>query len=90
MADCEKHCVTIFAAPDDFTSISGTFIITDTSSVQCVNISVEDDSEDEAELECFVFAISGSVTEGVLLSPTEATICIKDNDGRGHSNLSVC
>ena len=46
-----------------------------------MNITIENDDEDEQYQECFVFDISTSET-GVVLATTEATVCINDDDGR--------
>ena len=69
------------AAPTDFTVASGTLTITEDGSVECVNITIISDSEDEDDRECFAFAISTTTTDGVSLETTQATICITDDDG---------
>ena len=50
--------------------------------MQCVSITINSDSRDEPDKECLLFAISNSVTEGLVLGNTVATICIDDDDGK--------
>ena len=71
----------MFSAPSDFTSASGTLTFTEDGSVECVSITIISDSEDEDDKECFIFAISTTVTEGASLDTTQATVCITDDDG---------
>ena len=60
--------------------------------VQCMSVSIIDDSEDEQDRECFAVTISTSDIKGVTLDTTKATICITDNDGNidihKYTNLS--
>ena len=71
-----------YTVPDDFVSTSGTLLLTQYSTVQCVNISIQNDNEDEQDQECFVVTISTSDDEDVVLSTASATLCIIDDDGR--------
>ena len=64
-------------APDDYSSVSGSFDITDANSVQCIPIPIISDNTNETSDECFTFTISApSNVAGLSLSPTMATICI--------------
>ena len=73
------YIMLLFAAPGDYTDTSGTLTFTEDGSVECVSITIVNDIEDEANMECFTFSIS--TTDGVALEVTQATICINDNDG---------
>ena len=66
-------------APGDYTSVSGSFDMTDSNTVQCIPITIISDSTTETDEECFTYSISTSSTDpGLTLSPTTATICISD------------
>ena len=65
----------------------GNLSISEDDSVQCVSIVLVNDSEDEQDNECFLFAISTAVTENLLLDNTRATICIEDDDGICSKNI---
>ena len=72
----------ITAAPDDYTSTSGSFDITDSNTIQCIPISIVSDSVTETNEECFTFTLSTTSTAaGLTLSPTSATICISGEGG---------
>ena len=69
----------IYPAPGDYTSTSGSFDMTDSNTVQCIPITIISDSTTETDEECFTFTISTTSTAaGLTLSPTTATICIRD------------
>ena len=71
-----------YIAPGDFIHTDGTILITEYETLQCVNISIISDSEDEQELECFAFAISpNNQAEELSLQNSQATLCIRDDDG---------
>ena len=71
-----------FSAPGDFTEAIGTLSVTDDNPVQCVEVTIVNDIEDEDEMECFALSISPlTSTDGVTLDTTHATICITDDDG---------
>ena len=74
-----KHQL-IFSAPGDYTDASGTLIITEDETVQCVSVSITSDSADEQDRECFAFAISTAM-EQISVETVQATICINDDDG---------
>ena len=76
------HCYVLSLAPGDYSHASGTILITDDDTTQCVNISIINDSEDEQDRECFAFAITTTTTEAISLETTQTTICISDDDGR--------
>ena len=66
-------------APNDYTSNSGSFDMTDSNTVQCIPVSIVSDSVTETDEECFTYTISTTSTAaGLTLSPTSATICISD------------
>ena len=68
-------------APGDYTSVSGSFDMTDSNTVQCIPITIISDSTTETDEECFTYSISTSSTDpGLTLSPTTATICISDTE----------
>ena len=71
------------SAPGDFTEAIGTLSVTDDNPVQCVEVTIVNDIEDEDEMECFALSISPlTSTDGVTLDITHATICITDDDGK--------
>ena len=72
---------TFILAPGDYTSVSGSFDMTDSNTVQCIPITIVSDTTTETDEECFTYSISTtSTTAGLTLSPTTATICISDPD----------
>ena len=89
---CFKYeCASIFyTAPSDYTSVSGSFDMTDTNTVQCIPVSIVSDSVTETDEECFTFTLSTTSTAaGLTLSPTSATICINDpEEGTYTSQIS--
>ena len=69
-------------APDDFIALYGSFQINANTPLQCVPISIKSDSVNETGQECFTFSISTSATvAGLILSPSEAEVCITDTEG---------
>ena len=77
------HGHIIIVAPDDFTSTVGSLSISESATLECVNISITSDSDDEQDMECFAFAIStASTSDEYSLDNTQATICITDDDGK--------
>jgi hypothetical protein len=67
-------------APSDYIDTSGKITITDSDSLPCVSVVINDDSEDEEDRECFVFTISTTAMSGISLETSLATICITDDD----------
>ena len=66
-------------APDDYSSVSGSFDMTDVNSVQCIPIPIISDNTTEIFDECFTFSISATYNvAGLSLNPTTAIICISD------------
>ena len=62
--------------------------MTDDNPVQCVEVTIVNDIEDEDEMECFALSISPlTSTDGVTLDTTHATICITDDDGEFFSRV---
>ena len=50
--------------------------------IQCVPIDIVSDSVAESDQECFTFSLSTPQTiSGLSLSPSEAEICISDEEG---------
>ena len=78
-----------YIALGDYTNISGTFLITDGSTEECVSVSIINDNKDEADRECFAFAISTAASNAIFLDTTQATICISDDDGKNDYKFSV-
>ena len=71
-----------FSAPDDYRVVGEQLLtFSGTSSSQTVEISLTDDSVSEGT-ETFVAALEvvGSVSSGVQLDPSEATVQINDDD----------
>ena len=66
-------------APDDYTSRTYNFYISDGTSFRCYSIPVVSDSVDEEE-ECFIVSISISSSRGLTVHPQTATVCINDDD----------
>ena len=69
-------------APADYASLSDTLAFTPSSSlVQCVDISIVDDAENEGP-ETFLFVIDLSQSSGIMVVPPNnfSTITILDND----------
>ena len=78
----------IILAPGDFIDATGALLI-NFNSLQCVNITIINDSEDEQDLECFAFAISTvSPSEDHELHTSQTTVCIVDDDGMYSSQTS--
>lgn len=66
--------------------------MTDSNTVQCIPITIVSDSTTETSDECFTYTISAtSSVAGLTLSPTTATICIRDEEEsklyRGDTNV---
>lgn len=75
-----------YTAPDDFLEQTGSLDLTSDASKQCISIPIIDDSVNEADQECFTFDLSeSSGSEDLTLSPSTATICINDTDGKSKS-----
>ena len=81
--------VLICIAPGDYTDASGSFLITDGSTEECVSVSIINDSKDEADRECFAFTISTAASNAISLDTTQATICISDDEGKNDCMFSV-
>ena len=79
----ETYGMFLFSAPEDYTSLSGTYQISHNALLQCVPVMITLDDVDEPEEECFTYSIaSPSSVPGLTLNPTEAMICITDREGK--------
>ena len=81
--------MTLFSpAPNDYSSVSGNFDMTDSNTVQCIPITIISDSITETSDECFTYTISAtSSVAGLTLSPATATICISDEEEEEESKV---
>ena len=77
------HNLPSTTAPDDYTETTGDFVITDSTTVQCVDIPIVSDDDDELDHECFTFSLSTSDLHSLTVNIPLATICISDDDGMG-------
>ena len=69
-------------ATSDYTSTTGSVVIDDNNTRQCISIPIRTDSSHES-LECFTFRISLSNTvSNLTVTPDEASICILDVNGK--------
>ena len=79
------------SAPGDYTSVSGSFDMTDSNTVQCIPITIVSDTTTETDEECFTYSISTtSTTAGLTLTPTTATICISGEGGEAIKHNTQC
>ncbi|CAI8052979.1 Extracellular matrix protein 3, partial [Geodia barretti] len=77
-------------ASSDYIAASGNFDMTDTNTVQCIPISIISDSVTETDEECFTFTISTTSTSpGLIVSPTTATICIREPEEVGLEPVTI-
>ena len=86
------YLIPLFLAPNDYTSTSGDFDMTDSNTVQCIPITIISDSTTETDEECFTYTISTTSTAaGLTLNPTSATICIIDEEeSKNNIYCSMC
>ena len=70
----------------DYTAASGEFTFSSSSSQQCVNITILDDSVFESMLETFSVNIDTSV-DRVVLEPNTTVVQIVDNDGEWEGGM---
>ena len=87
------HCTTcstsLTTAPSDYISTTGDFAITDSTTVQCVDVPIVSDDHDELDHECFTFSLSTSDLHSLTVNIPLATICIYDDDGMGGIFMSL-
>ena len=77
------HYLTLFIATSDFVALNDSLTLSDDALIQCVPIDIVSDSVAESDQECFSFSLSTPGTIGGLtLSPSEAKICISDEEGK--------
>ena len=73
-------------ATNDYISLNDNFTLSDDAQIQCVPIEIVSDSVTEPGQECFTFSISSPTTVGGLqVSPSEAEICISDEEGKKYN-----
>ena len=74
-------------ATNDFVSLNENFTLSDDALIQCVPIEIVSDSVAEDDQDCFTISISSpNSVSGLSVSPSEAEICISDEEG----NSSLC
>ena len=74
-----------FIATSDFVALNDSLTLSDDALIQCVPIDIVSDSVAESDQECFSFSLSTPETIGGLtLSPSEAQICISDEEGKDY------
>lgn len=61
--------------------------MSDNITVQCINISIISDNDDELEYECFMFSLSTTDLHSLTVNVPLATICISDDDGMHMMNI---
>ena len=70
----------------DYVAASGEFTFSSSSSQQCINITILDDTVFEAVLEIFSVNIDTSV-DRVVLEPNSTVVEIVDNDGEREGGM---
>ena len=69
-------------ASDDFMALNNSFQINTNTPLQCVPVSIKSECVDKEGQDCLTFSISTTTTiAGLVLSPSEATICVTDAEG---------
>ena len=72
----------LFIATSDFVALNDSLTLSDDVLIQCVPIDIVSDSVAESDQECFSFSLSTGTIGGLTLSPSEAQICISDEEGK--------
>ena len=57
---------------------SGSLVISQSNTSQCLSVSIVSDSVVETDVECFIVSFSSSTSDFNLMRPGVATICISD------------
>ena len=65
-------------ASSDYAEQSGSFTISETSTSECISISIVSDSVEEPEMECLIVNFTSNSADFNLKAPSVATICIRD------------
>lgn len=68
----------IYTAPGDYVAQSGSLMISQSNTSECVSISIVSDSLQEQDRECFIVNFNSISSDFILKAPSVATICIND------------